>query len=171
MKSGSWRGVFPIWRSGFAKPVSDGRQFILSARDPDNGSGQHPDHPVEKSLALEGQRDQRTFADHRDPRQRAHRALRRAAVGGEAAEIVPSDERCGCASQEAHVEVFRNQPDLIGLQRQGDALVPDEVPVNFSFGGMLSVKVFGGFLAPQDADRGGEVEVQDPLPLCGGEAV
>ena len=93
-----------------------------------------PDHLVEEAVAVELDRDARTFladAHGIDCADRAQFGF--AAVGGEPVKIMSTDEMFRGRFQASEIERARNVPGTMILKWRQNGRVPDSVAINFSF--------------------------------------
>jgi hypothetical protein len=138
----------------------DGGESTLS--DLDDGSDQIPDHPVKKTVPLEGQfQNTALFFDDPNGANGPHgRFALVSRVGGKGREVVFSGQNLGGFAQRGEIEGAWDVPGPSDFQRVKRIGVGDSVKIGFSFGREASVKA--RFLASdgEDSDACREMEVE-----------
>jgi hypothetical protein len=120
--------------------------------DFDEGSDQIPDHPVKKTVPLEGQfQNTALFFDDPNEANGPHgRFALVSRVGGKGREVVFPSQNLGGFAQRGEIEQARDVPGPADFERVKRIGVGDSVQVGFSFGREAGVKT--GFLTSDGKD-------------------
>jgi len=120
------------------------------------------DHTVKKSIAIEGAlQNTAVFLDDADGADFSDGGFALVTwVGGEGGEVVFACENFGGLAHSGKVEGTGDVPGATDFERVEGVGIGDAVEVGFSFGGEAGVEAW--FLASdgEDADAGGQVEVE-----------
>src|SRR6266576_4234882 len=127
--------------------------FSLAGGAPNNRADNQADHLVEKSIAVEIDRQARTLPTDGNRVNRSDSVfLHLAATGGESGKIMPADESVSSGLNDRQINWSTDMPRPFVLERRQDRSRPDPVAINFSFGGKARVKTFRHALRAQNTN-------------------